>query len=105
MTAASVAGGAAGAIVNRSVDPWHRKIAEGGCGALAGIFWGPSIGAAMGVHEARDTVAVSFAVGAIGYGLVTMIVDYAKGAAFKEWLGRFFGPTARPPGPPAPPAP
>lgn len=90
-TAASIAGGLAGAVVNRSLDPWYRKIGEGMVGAAVGVYCGPSIAASAGVDSLRDIVATCFAVGAAGYGLLTMLVDYAKGAAVKDWLSRFAG--------------
>ncbi len=98
MTAASLAGGAASSIVNRSPDKWYRKIAEGVCGATVGTFVGPSVADSIGAIGENNRVAVAFAVGAAGYGLVTAFVDYLKGSTIREWFGRFVEAKARPPG-------
>lgn len=96
--AASVAGGAAAAVVNKSTDSRWRKVSEGFVGALTAIFVGPSIAAACNVHEPRDIIAMGFITATAGYGAVTAIVDWAKGATVRDWLGRFVGPP-RPPSP------
>lgn len=96
MTAASIAGGAAGAIVNRSNDSRWRKSLEGFVGALVSFFCTPTIAASTGLQEPRDIIAAAFVVAAVGYGLLTAIIDWSKGANVREWLARFVGP--KPPG-------
>lgn len=96
MTAASVAGSAASAITNRSTDTFKRKVAEGLCGALVGVFWGPAIADAAGAVAEATRVACAFATGAGGLILLTGVLDGMKGVSFRDWLGRFIGPKLPP---------
>lgn len=89
--AASIAGGAAGTIVNKSADSRFRKAAEGLVGAMVAIFCGPSIAGACSIHEPRDVITIGFVTSATGYGVLTAIVDWAKGATVRGWLSRFIG--------------
>lgn len=95
--AASVAGGAAAAVVNKSTDSRWRKMAEGFVGALVAIFCGPSIAASVNAHEPRDIITVGFMTAAAGYGVLTAIVDWAKGATIRDWVARFIGAPKAPP--------
>lgn len=94
--AASLAGGAAGVIVNKSTDSRGRKLAEGLVGALVAIFCGPSIANSVGATEPRDIITTGFVTATCGYGLLTAIVDWAKGATARDWLARFVGPKSPP---------
>jgi hypothetical protein len=97
MTAASIVGGAASAAVNRSADTVARRIADALCGMAVGVFCGPAIADAAAVHVETQRIACAFATGAAGFLLLTLALDWIKGASFREWLGRFIGPKAPPP--------
>lgn len=92
MTAASIAGSAASTVVNRSTDTFLRKAVDCFCGAAVGVFWGPAIADAAGAQAETQRVACAFATGAAGLILLTLALDWIKGASFREWLGRFIGP-------------
>jgi len=95
--AASAAGGVAAAVVNKSADGRGRKIAEGLVGALVAIFCGPSIAHSVGAAEPRDVITVGFVTAACGYGMLTAMIDWAKGARVRDWAARFIGsPPKRP---------
>jgi len=96
--AASAAGGVAAAVVNKSNDGRGRKIAEGLVGALVAIFCGPSIAHSCGASEPRDIITIGFVTAACGYGLLTAMIDWAKGATVRDWVARFIS-SPKPPAP------
>lgn len=94
----AVAGAGAAAVINRSSDPWTRKAAEAAAGAAVGVFVGPAVADLIGAREPHANAAVLFGVAAVGVGILTLWIDWAKGQGFREWVARFIGPTL-PPGP------
>jgi hypothetical protein len=96
MMAASVAGAAAGAALNRSSDPVVRKCLEGFAGALVGIFLGPAASDILGMTNNHARIAVAFSIGAAGIILLAKGMDWAKGLDLGGWLGRFGGPKPPP---------
>lgn len=91
MAMSSIAGGVASGIVNRSMVGTGRKICEGVCGALFGIFVGPALADYIGADQSHLRMAVGFGCGAVGAVAMTLAMDYANGSSFKEWIAARIG--------------
>jgi uncharacterized membrane protein YeaQ/YmgE (transglycosylase-associated protein family) len=91
---ASIAGGTATVLQNRSDDSTKRKLCEGFTGMLVGVFMGPWIADSINWHDDHARAAVCFVVAFIGIVIVGTIMEAAKSSRFKGWLMGLFNPKA-----------